>query len=87
MSKVLMPPESDWGVEYFMICMHDNCPYFVKGWDWMMEKYKVKASYRNKMDTFVHRKVAKSSVSERGWHSDREDQGYSPRWGYLTFAG
>ncbi len=48
MDKVLMPPESDWQVEYFMICMNDDCPYYVRGWNWMKEQFKVNASYRNK---------------------------------------
>jgi hypothetical protein len=50
LSKVLIPQESDWGVEFFMICMNDECSYYVKGWDWMQEQYKVKASYRYKYD-------------------------------------
>ena len=50
LDKVLMPPESDWGVEYFFICMNDECSYFVRGWDWMQEKFKVHASYRYKYD-------------------------------------
>ncbi len=50
LSKVLMPKESDWGVEYFFICMNDECSYFVRGWDWMMERFSVKSSYRFKID-------------------------------------
>lgn len=50
LSKVLMPKESDWGVDYFFICMDDDCPYYVRGWDWMKEQYQVKASYRYKYD-------------------------------------
>lgn len=48
MTKVLMPPDTDWGVEYFLICMNDDCQYYVRGWDWMKEKYQVTASYRHK---------------------------------------
>ncbi len=48
LEKVLMPPESDWGVEYFLICMSDECPYYVRGWTWMKERFKVSASYRYK---------------------------------------
>ena len=48
LTKVNMPMESDWQVEYFMICLSDECPYYVRGWNWMEEQYKVKASYRYK---------------------------------------
>ncbi len=51
MAKVLLPPDNDWGVEFLMICMNDECSYYVRGWNWMMEKYNVKASYRYKLDT------------------------------------
>lgn len=50
LQKVLMPPESDWGVEYFMVCMNDDCQYYVRGWKWMEENYRVKASYRYKFN-------------------------------------
>ncbi len=52
MTKVLMPPESDWGVDYFWVCMEDDCKYFVEGWDWMKTKFKVKASYRYKINPY-----------------------------------
>ena len=48
LKKVLIPPQSDWGVEHFLVCMNDECSYYVQGWNWMKEKYKVNASYRYK---------------------------------------
>ncbi|MDA3843416.1 MAG: hypothetical protein PF588_03485 [Candidatus Kapabacteria bacterium] len=50
LDKVLIPEESDWGVEYFFICMNDECGYFKRGWERMKEVYKVRASYRWKID-------------------------------------
>lgn len=50
LEKVLIPPESKWGVEYFLVCMNDDCSYFLRGWEWMKNKYEVHASYRYKID-------------------------------------
>jgi hypothetical protein len=52
LDKVILPPENEWGVEYLMVCMNNECSYYVKGWEWMLEKYNVKASYRYKVNTF-----------------------------------
>ena len=52
MTKVLIPPDSDWGVDFFWVCMNDECSYYVKGWDWMMKNFQVKASYRYKVNVY-----------------------------------
>jgi hypothetical protein len=53
LTKVLMPPDTDWGVEYLMVCMNDDCGYFIRGWKHMKEKYNKKASYRHQLNTFT----------------------------------
>ncbi|HDL20427.1 MAG TPA: hypothetical protein ENG86_02255 [Nitrospirae bacterium] len=35
-----------WPDPYLYICFNDNCPFFVKGWESMMEHYGRSASYR-----------------------------------------
>jgi hypothetical protein len=50
MKKWKTPPMSTWTTEYQWVCFNDECPYFVRGWDWMMESQNVKASYRCAID-------------------------------------
>ncbi len=44
------PPDSSWGGAVHRVCFDDDCPYYVAGWDHMMENYEVKASYRYMVD-------------------------------------
>jgi len=46
LSKWETPVASTWGTEYQYVCFNDECPYYVRGWKWMQEKYNVRASYR-----------------------------------------
>jgi len=47
MNKWAIPEGSTWAVAFNYVCFNDECPYFIRGWKWMEEKYMAKASYRH----------------------------------------
>jgi hypothetical protein len=50
MKKWRTPENSTWTATFQWVCFHDECEYYIRGWDWMMESQKVKASYRHRLD-------------------------------------
>ncbi len=44
------PPDNSTWDDFQYACFNDECLYYQKGWDWMMKKFKVKASYRYRYD-------------------------------------
>jgi len=46
LKKWVTPPNSTWGTTFQFVCFNDECSYYVRGWEWMMTKFRVEASYR-----------------------------------------
>lgn len=49
--KKWTPPDgSTWTSAFQWVCFNDECGYFIRGWDHLMQTQKVKASYRHRLD-------------------------------------
>ena len=68
MKKWTTPPLSTWSSAWQWVCFNDECPYFVKGWDWIWNNYHRKASYRHALDPATGQKCpvpVKSKIALR----------------------
>jgi hypothetical protein len=45
-----LPEAGGWSGRYHLACFSDECPYYRRGWEWMMSQYQAKASYRYRLD-------------------------------------
>ena len=45
-----LPEDAGWEGGFQFACFNNDCPYYTRGWEWMNEKYGVKASYRYRVD-------------------------------------
>ncbi len=45
-----LPDNTGWDGDFHLACFNDSCPYYVRGWRHMQEKFAVTASYRYRVD-------------------------------------
>lgn len=50
MKKWMPPGDSTWGQHFQYVCFNDECPYYQRGWQSMMERFNARASYRHRHD-------------------------------------
>ncbi len=50
LKKWQTPDDSTWAGEVRLVCFNDECRYFVRGWEVMMERQQASASYRHLFD-------------------------------------
>ncbi len=50
MLKWRTPAFTSWSAEWQWVCFNDECSYFVRGWEWMMERFAQHMSYRHRRD-------------------------------------
>ena len=45
-----LPDNTGWQSDFHVACFNDECPYYLRGWEWMEQRYGVKSSYRFRID-------------------------------------
>ena len=50
LKKWSCPPETSWDVDYQYVCFNDECSYYVRGWEWMKNKFNQNISYRYRLN-------------------------------------
>lgn len=50
LSRFEIPEAAGFAQPFHLACFNDECPYYVRGWTWMVENFGVRSSYRYRVD-------------------------------------
>lgn len=50
MSRWTNPQDSTWTGAFQYVCFNDDCPYYIRGWEWMRSHFNVAGTYRHRLD-------------------------------------
>ncbi len=50
LKRLTLPDDTGWEQPFHLVCFNDDCSYYKEGWQWMFDKYEVKASYRYRVN-------------------------------------
>ena len=50
LTRWVSPALTSWAGACQYVCFNDDCPYYVRGWAWMRDRFNVTASYRHRLD-------------------------------------
>ena len=71
MKKWVPPEDSTWAHDGFhWVCFNDECPYYVKGWEWMEESQGIKISYRHRLNPVTGKESPLPAKSDK-MHKNR----------------
>ncbi len=50
LQRVKLPLEAAYDEPVHLVCFNDDCSYYREGWEWMLQQYNAKASYRYRVE-------------------------------------
>ncbi len=50
LTPIELPEVTGWTAPFQLACMNDGCPYYQASWNWMEQRFGVKAGYRYRID-------------------------------------
>jgi hypothetical protein len=85
--RFLLPESGGWPHPLQWACFNDECGYYTRGWDWMMDHYGVKSSYRYRLDPVTGQESPLPVWSPRALRDHIVEPGEEGADGHLGEAG